>query len=489
MFYKRFFSNWAVPAFALVLLPGAAAALDSSSVLKRASVAMGSTELKTLAYSADGWGYTFGQAFVPSAHWPKIQIRSMERSINYDTASLRELITFNRAEPTGGGGYPLVAPQTEDRNVSGGYAWNVAGGNSAGAPRAIVDRIHELWITPHGVLKAAIKNNATLDFKTVGGRSLAAVSFTEAGRFKATAYLNDDYLVERVESRYPDAVMGETNVVTTYSGYRDFNGVKFPSLIQQKSDGRFTLDITVTKVEPNAAVAIAIPDAARNYAERVTTDKIADGVWFVGGGSHNSVAIEMKDHIVLVESPLGDFRVGPVVEAVKKLVPGKPIRYSVNSHHHFDHSGGLRSIAAEGATIVTQAKNKAYTEKNLATKSAINPDMLAKSGKKGKVMGVGEKGQLTDGKRVIELHHMKGSIHTDSFLMVYLPAEKLLIEADEYTPGPPNAKPPAQPDPRNVNLVNNIERLKLSVDRILPLHGRVVPVSELYAAIGKTAPR
>ncbi len=489
MFYKRFFSNWALPALALALLPGVAAALDASSVLKRASAAMGSTELKTLSYSADGWGYTFGQAFVPTAHWPKIQIRSMERSINYDTASMRELITYTRAEPKGGGGYPLVAPQTDDRYISGGFAWNVAGGNPAGNPRFVPERIHELWISPHGVLKAAIKNNATLEFKTVGGRSMAAVSFTEAGRFKATAYINEDFLVERVESRYPEHVQGETDVVTTFSSYRDFNGIKFPSLIQQKNNGRFTLDVTVTKVEPNAAVAIAVPDAVRNYAERITTDKVADGVWFVAGASHNSVAIEMKDHLVLVESPLGDFRTAPVIEAVKKLAPGKPIRFAVNSHHHYDHSGGVRAAAAEGATIVTQARNKSHYEKILASKVTVNPDLYAKSGKKGKVMAIGDKGQLTDGKRVIEMYNIKDSIHTDTYLMVYLPAEKLLIEADEFTPGPPNAKPPAQPDPRHLNLVNNIERLKLSVDRILPLHGRVVPISELYAAIGKTAPR
>lgn len=69
--------------------------------------------------------------------------------------------------------------------------------------------------------------------------------------------------------------------------------------------------------------------------------------------------------------------------------------------------------------------------------------------------------------------------------MVYLPQEKLLIEADAYTPGPPKAPPPAKPNDNHVNLVQNVERLKLSVERILPLHGRMVPFSELYTAIGR----
>jgi hypothetical protein len=72
--------------------------------------------------------------------------------------------------------------------------------------------------------------------------------------------------------------------------------------------------------------------------------------------------------------------------------------------------------------------------------------------------------------------------------MVYLPKEKLLIQADAYTPGPPNSPVPAQPNANNVNLIENIERLNLAVDTILPLHGRVVPVAELYTTAG-AAPR
>jgi len=85
----------------------------------------------------------------------------------------------------------------------------------------------------------------------------------------------------------------------------------------------------------------------------------------------------------------------------------------------------------------------------------------------------------------LEIHRITGGDHNDTFLMVYLPKEKLLVEADVYTPLPPGAKPPATPNANNLTLVSNIERLKLSVDRILPLHGRVVPLEELYTTVGK----
>ena len=213
----------------------------------------------------------------------------------------------------------------------------------------------------------------------------------------------------------------------------------------------------------------------------MTADKVAEGVWFIAGGSHNSVAIEMKDHLLLVEAPLGERRMTPVLEAAGKLVPGKAVRSVINSHNHFDHSGGLRAAAAAGVGIITHASSKAYFEKAFATHSSANPDNLTRSKKKASVRGVGDKTVLADDTRTVEVHRIQGNTHAHAFLMVWLPKEKLLIQADAYTPTP---KPPALPNPLTVNLVENIERLKLPVERILPLHGAVVPVAALYAAIG-----
>ncbi len=479
-------SAFAIGTLAACFVEPVGATSDASAILKRAGVAMGAEGLRTLSYAAEGNGYTFGQAYVPGKPWPRITVHGMTRTINYETGSMRDQITLSRAEPKGGGGYPLAGQQTNDQYLGGALAWNVTGGNPVPGPRFISERTHQLWVTPHGALKAAQKNGATVDFVTEKGRSLAAVRFTEPGRLQATIYLNGDNLVERVESRYPDAVLGETAAVTRYSEYRETGNLRFPGRISQSIGGHPALDVIVTRVDPNAPADIAVPDAVKNAVERVATDKVADGVWFVSGGSHNSVAIEMKDHLVLVEAPLNDGRTGPVLDAVKKLAPGKSIRYVVNSHAHFDHSGGLRAAVAEGATIVTQAGNKAYLDKAFASRGKIAPDLLTRSGKKAKFMLVKDTGHLSDGKRVIELHRLQGSVHSDTMLMAYLPAEKLLIEADAYTPGA--APQAAAPNANNINLVENIERLKLQVERILPLHGRVVSVADLYTAAGRTAP-
>lgn len=471
---------------ALVVVGCATPSVDGAAAVARASQAMGGDNLKSIRYTAEGTGYTFGQAFVPTSAWPKITVHALARSINYDTGSMREEITLARAEPTGGGGYPLQGQQRNDQFVSGGYAWNQTPAGPQPGPRFVADRVHQLWITPHGVLKAAQRNKASAQAR---GDGSTALTFSEPGRFTATVIIGADGLVQRVDSRAPDPVLGEVDVVTRYSSYRDVGGVKFPGRIEQGMAGAAVLDVQVRDVEPNAAVDIVAPELLRNFTERVATEKIADGVWFVGGGSHNSVAIEMKEHLVLVETPLGDGRSVPVIEAVKALAPGKPIRYVINSHQHFDHAGGLRTAVADGATIVTQTANVPYLERALATPNRIAPDRLAASGRRANFMAVGDRAQLSDGTRTIDIHRITDSVHNDSFLMVHLPVEKILIEADAYTPLAPNAAPPAAPNANNVNLIANIERLKLHVDRIAPLHGRVVPVAELYATARATMPR
>src|SRR4030095_7459697 len=152
---------------------------------------------------------------------------------------------------------------------------------------------------------------AKVGTRTVDGKPMTTFTFTEPGQFRTVAYLDEGRVV-RVESRIPDPVLGETDVVTTYDGYSNFGGFAFPTRIKQSQGGFPTLDLTVREVVANAPADIALPDAVRTATERVTVDKVADGVWFIAGGSHNSVAIEMKDYLILVEAPLNDGRTLPV---------------------------------------------------------------------------------------------------------------------------------------------------------------------------------
>ena len=114
---------------------------------------------------------------------------------------------------------------------------------------------------------------------------------------------------------------------------------------------------------------------------QVVSTKIADGVWHLAGGSHHSVVVEFKDYIAIVEAPLSEERSLAVLAEAKKLVPNKPVKYLLTTHHHFDHTGGLRTYAAEGVTIVTNQSNVAYFEKTLMAPATMAPDSQAKSPK------------------------------------------------------------------------------------------------------------
>jgi len=473
-------------AVAAVVAACASTGEDATSTLSRSAQAMGSSGLKTLRYAGNGTGFTFGQAYTPGGVWPKITVHSMTRTIDYDSGAMREEIVLSRAEPLGGGGYPPSGEQRNDQFINGEIAWNQNGTTVAPGPRFVTDRMHQLWITPHGALKAAQRNRATARRNADG---TTAVSYTQPGRFSATLLVGADGLVMQVDSVFADPVLGDTKAITTYADYRDFGGVKFPMRVRQTMGGHPVLDLAVSAVEVNPAASLDVPEAARNQAERVVVERLGAGVWFLAGGSHNSVAIEMADHLVLVEAPLNDARTLAVIEQVKTLAPGKPIRYVINSHGHFDHSGGVRAAVAEGATVVTSAANVPYFERAFATPNALRPDRMAQAGKAARFVPVTEKLAMADAMRAMELHAIAGSPHADSFLMLYLPEERILIEADAFTPGAPNAPPPATPNPNHLNLIANIERLGLPVDRIVPLHGRVVPVADLYVAAGKTPPR
>jgi hypothetical protein len=165
-----------------------------------------------------------------------------------------------------------------------------------------------------------------------------------------------------------------------------------------------------------------VPDSVRSFAERVTADPVAAGVWFLAGGSHNSVAIEMKDHIVVVETPLYDGRAPP-------CWPRRTRWCRASGAHGDQFAPPLRPCrrparrgGVEGRTLVTSALARPWFEKTFANANRISPDLMAASGRSARITGVSGKHVISDGSRVIEVHEMQGSVHAQGFLMVWLPS-------------------------------------------------------------------
>jgi glyoxylase-like metal-dependent hydrolase (beta-lactamase superfamily II) len=441
--------------------------------------AMGATAIKSLQYAGSGASFSLGQSRNPDAAWPRSNIANYTALVDFAAPAARHEIVRLQGDPP--------REQRQIQMVSGRHAWNVAGTNATPAVTAADERALQIWLTPHGFVKAALANNATTTARRNGGRQSTVVSFATQGK-KLRGVIDDAGLVEQVETWIAHPLLGDMLIETTYADYKDFNGIKFPTRIVQKQGGFPTLELTITDVQPNAAAAIEVPENVRQAGPppiRVESQQLAEGLWYITGGSHHSVLVEFKDHVVVIEGPQHEDRSAAVIAEAKRLVPSKPIKYLVNTHHHFDHAGGIRTYAAEGATIVTHRIFKPYYEKIFANAWTIKPDRLAQTKKKATFETVTDKKVLTDGRRTLELHHVQGDTHNDGMIVVYLPREKMLIEADEFTPPAPNTPPPATPSPVAVNLYDNIQRLKLEVAQIVPIHGRVVTLQEFLGAIGK----
>lgn len=480
---------------------------QTAALIARAEAAMGSAGLKTLTLTGRGTGASVGQAHAPDLPWPALQVRALSRSLNFETAAFREEFIRSRSEPLGGGALPAMG-SGEARGVvlaREAFAWDVIGVATVTAPAALPERVHDLWTsTPQGAVKAAARQQARAGVRRDFLRRWDTLSFELPDQFSATLVFEDTGLISSIESNVTHALLGQMPVVTRFLDYQPQAGLMLPSRILQMQGGHAALDLQVIHAAADEAVEITVPDDVRAARDTVTVDKVADGVWFLAGGTHHSVAIEQAGHIVVVETPLHAGRARAVLDAANKLAAGKRASVVINTHHHFDHAGGLRAAAATGATIYTSALARPYLEAVLSappvSTSPLRPlparggDAAALAGRAANFVAVDSGAVLSDATRPIEIHELQGSLHARGLLMVWLPRERLLIQAGAYTPGAPGVPglpdppPPATPDPNHLNLVQNLERLGIAPRLILPLQGRVVPAEDLYAQTGRRAP-
>jgi glyoxylase-like metal-dependent hydrolase (beta-lactamase superfamily II) len=460
-------------AVALLTLSGSTATpKDAKSVVEDVARTIGATGVNTIQYSGSGIYSQFGQSYLPNGPYPRFYVK-YSRVVDYGKNVSREELIRTQFEnpPRGGGGQPLYR---EARGVT------LSTENSAWGGGAVA-------LTPYGWVKAATDGNPTMKSTTVKGKQVTVVSFTVKNKYKVNGYVNSENLLEKVETWMPNPILGDTLIETTYSNYKDFGGLKFPMKIGQK-DGVFpVLDLTVSDVRPNAPVNIDVPASAQSAggpAARVESQKIADGVWYLAGTPDpNSMAVEFKDYVVIIESSVTEARALANMAEVKRLVPGKPIRYHVNSHHHSDHAAGLRAYVVEGSTILTHQMNKKFYEQVvLKNPHTLDPDKFSESPKPAKFIYVKDKYVLTDGDRTLEIYTVPGAGHTANLLMSYLPKEKILFITDifnQFGEPRPNDPPPGIVTPYYAALGDNLKRLHLDVQQLAPSHGKGVVSVEL----------
>jgi glyoxylase-like metal-dependent hydrolase (beta-lactamase superfamily II) len=491
----------------LVMLAFAAAPAftqDAKSVLADASKAMGLDGVTSVYYYGSGAQYSLGQNNNANMPWPKTPVNQYTRAIDF-TAKASRATWATYAEPVTGGAPVLNANNQQSVN---------ANSTSWGAQL-------EMWTTPWGFIKGAEANSATLATRIIAGKSYRVITWNTPYKspggtaYKVVGYINTDRMVEKVETWLDHSVFGDMLVEWEFKLYRSNDGFMYPSEMVQKRAGWPVFDLQVLGAWPNSAKVAKLitppapaagpgaggpppagppPGAAGAPAAAAPpsmSEKLADGVYRIKG-AYNSLAVEFADHVVLFEpGPQSIARAEQGIAEVKKLFPGKPIKYGVPTHHHVDHTGGIAAVAAEGITIVVPEVSKSFYEKALTVPRTLAPDALAKSGKKPVVEGFkGDKRVFQDATRQLEIHVIKSLPHADGLVVAWLPKEKILVYADMFNL--PTAVAPV-PDPPVIGtmvFLKNIERLGFEQPgtQIMSIHSlnpdRLTSVQEIRDSLG-----
>jgi glyoxylase-like metal-dependent hydrolase (beta-lactamase superfamily II) len=473
-----------------------AAAQDAKTLVAKATSAMGVEGLTSIKYYGVAQNGSLGQNNNANQPWPLANANDYVRAIDFaQPASRATWVTF--AVPVQGG----AATQGQGQQ-------NITPQNTAWAQQL------EIWITPWGFLKGAAANGATVRAQTVDGRRYQAVSWnaplkSPGGQpYRLVGYISPAGLVERVQTWVEHPIFGDMLVEADYTHYRDINGLKFPAQIVQRRGGwpvfsayvlgatrnpadiQQLLTVPATAGRGDAPGAGGAPPGGPAAPAGPTSEKLADGVYRISG-AYNALAIEFADHVVLFEpGPQNEARGQAIIAETKRVIPNKPIRFGVISHHHFDHTSGLAAVAAEGITIVTPDVNKPFLERALGAPRTLAPDSLSKSGRKPVIEGfTGDRRVFQDATRSFEVHVIKGLPHADGLVVGYLPKERLLVYADMFNLPPPSTPVPDPPVVGTMVFLENIERLKLDVDRIMSVHSlnpdRLTSVADIRASLGK----
>jgi len=329
----------------------------------------------------------------------------------------------------------------------------------------------------------------------------------------ATLAFADDHTPTSLTYADHDPVLGDIAYRFEWSDWRDVGGIRLPYRLRRLIEGRPIREERfrgVTLNEPVSDEKFTIPPVVRAQDEagrRIVTGwtqrrraaglpyeeytrpqhvdmvPLAPGVWLARGGTHNSLVIEMADHLVILEPPLFEGRSEGVIAAAKKSVLGKPIRHIVLSHFHDDHMGGVRTYAAEGAIVVVHSSAGDYIREVLDQPRTLEPDRLEIARRDGRqsqpaVMLVDNSIALTDGTREVKLYEVPNS-HVTGMLVGYAPDARVLFTADLVSDTFPLIPPFA------ATVHELIQKNSLSVEMIACAHGNAMPYAQLAYVLGK----
>ena len=502
--------------------------VNPAPLLAAAAAEIGEANLRCITFSGTGYSGAVGQTFenAVSVDWPRIDaMANYTRTINWETGTSKE--TFDRRpglNPASWkyglgwqGGTPIQTETRQTHIVNGDFAWHIDGD---GPPVAVPPELAELyrldlWLNPPGFIKAARLPGANpvafwrweqiekgRDGNVVIPEKMHVVAITMFGKYRVDATINSQNQIQRIKTTVSEPSLGDFNIEHESTQQMTFDGVKWPIAwhshhgwddnwqFYRQSTGHNAYGGSFPEVQPNVCDdPVPVPPSVTQatFPTQVTVERMADGVYLLGGGPANSYMVEFNDFVAVFEAPGNEERSLLVIEEVTRLAPNKPIRWLISSHPHFDHIGGLRTYLHIGSTIVTHMLNIDFLNSDVLVYEprTVKPDMVSQWPPTELAEGynyeaIQENYVITDNSRILHIYYVQPLRHVAGMLMAYLPAERIAFQADLFDT---HEAPRAAQLPAMRSLNNQVQRMKLDVTTLAPVHGEPVAWSAFVAAL------
>jgi glyoxylase-like metal-dependent hydrolase (beta-lactamase superfamily II) len=303
----------------------------------------------------------------------------------------------------------------------------------------------------------------------LGKLTLPAISFTDTGTKFTILFDRETHLPAAIRTRDDDNIHGDSNYDLVLADWKTVGGAKLAQSLSYQINGIEVAKLIYRDATANSAIAadaFAVPDAVKAAANPPATGNVpyqwvlrrlfltryldsdsvifpaggglklvelAPNVQHVQGGTANNLIVAMKDYLVIFDAPYGELQSRWTIDAAKAKYPGKPIKYLVLTHHHMDHTGGLRTFVAEGASVIVPGPDKAYFEKDIAAPRTLVPDELQKKPQAATIVEVQDQMSLKDDTDEIRIYNIPNP-HVQGMFIAHVVKGNVVYVTDLISP-------------------------------------------------------
>jgi len=482
-------SAFAVP---LILLSSLAQTPAPRDLVARAVTAMGGEvavrEIRNYTITFYSTAFGLGQEETPESP-ARATITTGTQTTDF--AGTRQISVTEARNPAG-------QINKQRRITVGNIGMIETNGNQAPDGPGAVANVERFWRRSlERLLISALDNPGTLSAlpaRTWRGESVSGVHYVNGLDTVDVYFDGRTALPVLTQVLSDDPILGDRRTVTAFTRWQDAGGIVYARQFDTEVNGRLQTHTIITALNLNGTVADSLfimPDTIKAKAQpsnpnpppiTVSLVELAPNVWRAEGGSHHSLIVDQGTRLVLVEAPLSAQRMQAVLDTLRSRFPGKPVGVAINTHHHWDHSSGLRTVLAANVPVVTHARNVSFVRSIGAARKTVRPDAISRSGRPSRstITSVEDTLTIGTGDSRIVLYRLP-TAHAEGLLAAYVPSARILFQSDIVNAAP---NPPAA---GSAELVKFVRARGITVERVAGGHGLVLAWADVERAAAPPA--